>query len=125
MEKKIVLVIEKGNGGYWGRVNYDDNLIAEFAPGVLELTEAMRQLVVDFHGEDPQKIDFEYQYDMTALFEAYPELNISKVAERAGINPGLVRQYKSAVKHPSEAQARKIEEAIHSLAHDLLKMHLV
>ena len=125
MAKKIVLVIEKGDGGYWGRVDYEDNLIVEFAPAIAELSAAMRQLLADFHGIDPQEVDFEHQFDLTALFEAYPELNISKVADRAGINQSLMRQYKSAVKYPSEAQAKKIEQAIHSLAHDLLKMHLV
>ena len=44
---------------------------------------------------------------------------ITKVAKRAGINPGLLRQYASLVKHPSATQAKKLENTIHQLADEL------
>ncbi len=46
-------------------------------------------------------------------------LNISSIAKRAGMNPGLLRQYASGVKHPSREQAKKIEDSIHKIANEL------
>ncbi|MEJ7683745.1 MAG: hypothetical protein WKG06_38965 [Segetibacter sp.] len=51
-------------------------------------------------------------------------LKISSIAEQAGINPGLVRQYASGVKHPSAEQAKKIEATIHKIANDLKQVEL-
>ena len=56
-----------------------------------------------------------------SLFQQFDFLNIGKVAKRAGINAGLLRQYASQVKHPSAKQAQKIEETIHNLAADMSK----
>jgi hypothetical protein len=41
------------------------------------------------------------------------------IAEPAGMNPGLLRQYASGVKFPSVAQAQKVEDAIQELAKEL------
>jgi hypothetical protein len=138
---KMTIVLETGDGELWGRIESPEGIEPSFlhttvGADMKEVTENLKGLVADFIAEDGKdsdywtaikadEIEYDYQYDLTALFETYPELNISKVAERAGINPGLMRQYKSAVKHPSETQARKIQMAIHSLAEDLLKVHLV
>jgi len=46
------------------------------------------------------------------------------MAELAGLNRGLVRQYASKVKHPSADQVRKIEEAIQQLATTLKAVSL-
>jgi hypothetical protein len=46
-------------------------------------------------------------------------LKIGSVAEHAGINPGLLRQYASGVKYPSPDQAKKIEDALHHIANEL------
>ena len=121
---KVTMIVETGEGGFWGRVHYEDNLIAEFGETVGKLTDSMRQLLVDFHHLTAQAIEFEYQYDLTALFDSFGELNISKIAQRAGINPSLMRQYARAIKFPSPEQAKKIEIAIHQLGKELLAVHL-
>lgn len=138
---KLTIVSEKGDGELWGRMESPH----EIEPGLLyttvgsdaqEVTKKIKDLIADFisnEGQDSafwkaidaEAIEYEYQYDLTVLFESYPELNISEVADRAGINQSLMRQYKTGVKLPSEAQAKKIEEAIHSLGQDLLRVHLV
>ena len=64
-------------------------------------------------------IEFEIQYDLEAFFKEHDYLNITSVGKRAGINPGLLRQYASGVKNPSAEQAKKIEEAIHKIANEL------
>ena len=114
---KLLLIIEKSKGKLWGRVNYKDNLITDFATNIDTLEKKMRKLLKDFH--ELQNVEFDYSYDLTVFFEEYDFLKQSKIAELAGMNPGLLRQYASGVKHPSLEQAKKIEKAVHNLAKEL------
>ena len=54
----------------------------------------------------------------------YNYLNITKLADKAGINPSLMRQYKRG-QYVSEKQASKIQEAVHKIGRELLAMRLV
>jgi hypothetical protein len=119
--KNIELIIEKGESGIWGRVNYNDNLITEQADNLDALELNLKKLLRDFEGIDPESVVFDFRYDVYSLFEQFDFLNISKVAKYAGIHPGLLRQYASGVKHPSLAQAKKIEETLHKLADQMQK----
>ena len=114
---KLLLIIEKSKGKLWGRVNYKDNLITDFATNIDTLEKKMRKLLKEFH--ELQNVEFDYSYDLTVFFEEYDFLKQSKIAELAGMNPGLLRQYASGVKHPSLEQAKKIEKAVHNLAKEL------
>jgi hypothetical protein len=119
--QNIELIIEKGETGIWGRVNYNDNLISEQAETLDDLESKLKTLLYDFENVEPQNVTFDIQYDVYALFEQFDFLNISKVARHAGIHPGLLRQYASGVKHPSLNQAKKIEETLHRLATQMQK----
>jgi hypothetical protein len=123
MEKrKIDLVLEQGEGTeLWGRVNFNDSLITDYGRDVQEIEAKIKELLHDFEDIDPETIDFQYCYDVYNLFQRFDYLNISKVAARAGINPGLLRQYASQVKNPSLSTAKKIEEAIHQMADEMSK----
>jgi transcriptional regulator with XRE-family HTH domain len=114
---KLLLIIEKSKGKLWGRVNYKDSMIADFASSVEALEKKMTRLLKDFH--QVARPEFEYSYDLTAFFEEYDFLKQSKIAQLAGMNPGLLRQYASGVKYPSPEQAKKIEKAVHDLAKEL------
>ena len=118
---KLDLIIEHGENELSGRVSYKDNLIVDMAHNVIDLEKQMKQLLYDFEDLDPDTVEFNYLYDVYALFEQFDFLNISKVAKHAGINAGLLRQYASGVKHPSANQAKKIEDTIHSLALQMQK----
>ncbi|MBB3054861.1 helix-turn-helix transcriptional regulator [Mucilaginibacter gotjawali] len=119
--QKIELIIEKGENGIWGRVNYNDNLIVEEADNLDTLQLNLKGLLKDFEGLEPESVVFDIRYDVYALFRQFDFLNISKVAKHAGIHPGLLRQYASGVKHPSLNQAKKIEETLHRLADEMQK----
>ena len=120
MEKIILeLVIERGDGDLFGRVNYDGNLIVDNAPTVAALENQIRVLLKEFDGIDADKVEFEHYYDVYALFEEFDFINITKFAKYAGINPGLMRQYASGVKRPKQVQAKKIEAAFHKLSHEI------
>lgn len=67
----------------------------------------------------PVELEFVYHYDMKSFFEYFDFLNVSKVAERAGINPSLMRKYTSGVANAGEGQYLKLQKAVHSIAKEL------
>ena len=113
---KVELVIEKGEDELWGSVKYNDNLIADAGTDIADLEQKFKKLLNDFEGVDPDELEFVHLYDVYALFQKFDFLNISKIADRAGINPGLMRQYASGLKHPSLSRAKEIENVLHELA---------
>lgn len=122
--KTIQLIVEKGDDGQlWGRVNYEDDLLVDAANTLDELQTAMKKLLTDFH--DAHQITFDIAYDLSAFFEQYSFLKISKIADYAGVNAGLMRHYSAGSKHPSAAQVKRIEDAVHRLAAELSAVHLV
>jgi hypothetical protein len=119
---KFVLIIEKNKGKLWGRVYYKDNMIVEQAATIETLERKMHKLLRDFH--KIKTVYFDHSYDLTVFFEKFDFLKQSKIAELTGMNPGLLRQYASGVKHPSLTQAKKIEAAVHTLAKELRSISL-
>lgn len=125
MKKALVkLVVEGDDGALWGRINYEDNLLVDEAETVEELQAQMQQLLLDFHNLDPNSYEFEIEYDLTAFFEQFNYLKITKIAELAGLNGSLVRQYATGKKFPSAQQAEKIETTIRRLAKQLSNVHI-
>lgn len=120
--KKLQLILEKGDGKLWGRVMINDNLISDSAASLQTLERKLRKVISDFEGLD--NVEFEYAYDLTVFFEQFNFLNQSGIAELAGINPGLIRQYSSGNKQPSKEQVGKIQEAIHTMAAKLKGVRL-
>jgi hypothetical protein len=119
---RINLIIEKAeDGNLWGRVNFRNNLMVDFASTVERLENKMRRLIKKFHGVEAV---FDHAYDVSAFFESFDFLNQTKIADLSGINPSLLRQYASGVKHPSPHQAKKIEAVIHQLAKELKSVSL-
>lgn len=119
---KLQLTLERDGNKLWGRVLIEDNLITDSATNLQSLEKKVRKLLKDFEGLDD--VEFEYAYDLTVFFEQFNFLNQSKVAELAGINPGLIRQYSSGHKQPSQEQVGKIEKAIRLIAFKLRTVQL-
>jgi hypothetical protein len=113
----FLLTIEKDKGKLWGRIIYKKNLITDYASSISTLEKKMAKLLRDFHGVSSPS--FSRSYDLVVFFEEFDFLKQSKIAELAGMNAGLLRQYASGVKYPSEFQAKKIEKAVHDLAKEL------
>lgn len=120
----IKLIIEGGDGSLWGRINYEDDLLVDEAATVEKLQAKMQQLLRDFCDLDSESYIFEVEYDLTAFFEQFDYLKITKIAELAGLNGSLVRQYATGKKFPSAQQAEKIENTIRQLATQLSKVHI-
>lgn len=121
----IALIIERAKEGeLWGRVLYDDDLITESASSVPELERKMKVLLKDWHALDPKHISFDLQYDIAGLFDEKKFLNAAVIAERAGINKSLMRQYASGIKFPSLERTKKIEQVIHELGKEMIDIKI-
>lgn len=121
--ERLQLILEAGDDALWGRVSYNDNLLVDSAPTVDELQMSLKILLADFH--NLSDVEFDLAYDLSTFFEKYAYLKISKIAEYAGMNPGLLRHYSVGSKLPSAEQVKRIEEAVHQLAKELANVHLV
>lgn len=133
---RLTIIIEKGDGEIWGRVEAPGFLNVTVGNSEAEITQNMLELIEDFlesegkeeeywKGVTLESIEFDYRYDLTAFFDLFSPLKINSIAEKAGINKALLRQYVSGVKHPSAQQVQKIESAIHAFGQNLMKVSLV
>jgi hypothetical protein len=120
--KKILLVLEQDKGTIYGRVHYKGSVVEATAKNYLSLEKKLKKLLHDTQGLHIEQIEFKYAYCITAFFQKFTFLNISAVAQKAEINPALLRQYASGVKKPSLNQSKKIEAAIHRIAKELLQV---
>jgi len=124
--KKLELVIERGSdNSFWGRVHYNGNLYTDNAGSIDELEISMKNVLSDFEDLKSDIIEFERRYDVYSLFEDFDFINITKFAKHIDFNAGLLRQYASGVKHPSDKQLQKILEGFHSIASKMEKVELV
>lgn len=71
-------------------------------------------------GKDLPDLDFVIHYDMPSFFNRFNFLNQTKIAERAGINPSLMRKYTSGVARAGRKQYDRLHAAVQSLAKDML-----
>lgn len=133
---RTIALIEKGKDGSFGIFTPDlqNTIVGEgetvsaakedFYNSVQEViaayTEIGKQLPAELH-----EIEFEFRYDVASLFDYYKFINVSKFAEKAGINASLMRQYKSGNQYISENQVLKIEVALHQIAHEFAEIKLV
>jgi len=62
--------------------------------------------------------------EVSRVFKEFPELNISKFAERTKINRSLLASYICNEKKPGERKKKQIESALHQLGKDLLSVKL-
>lgn len=85
---------------------------------MLQAYEEIKAILQE-EGKTPVELEFVYHYDMKSFFEYFDFLNVSKVAQRAGINPSLMRKYTSGVANAGEGQYLKLQKAIHSMAQEL------
>ncbi|NBB17925.1 hypothetical protein GVN20_01030 [Runella sp. CRIBMP] len=133
---RLTIIIEKGDGEIWGRVEAPGFLNVTVGNSEAEITQNMLELIEDFlenegkeheywKGVTLESIEFDYRYDLTAFFDLFSPLKINSIAEKAGINKALMRQYVSGVKHPSAQQVQKIESAIHAFGQNLMKVSLI
>lgn len=62
--------------------------------------------------------------EVARIFVKFPDLNVSKVAERAKINRSLLASYVCNEKKPGHRNRKQIEKALHELGKELLSVKL-
>jgi predicted RNase H-like HicB family nuclease len=129
---KHIAIIEKANDGGYGIYLPELKGVALYGYGLSEqeakenLSENI-EMLVEHYGDENQAIpdslaepvEFEYRYDVSGFFNAYPFFNVSELAERLSVNPSLLRKYKNKITFASDRQRKKIEQGIHVLANEL------
>lgn len=123
------IIVEQTNDGYFscfvkeeipyiGLLGYGDS--SETA--IDNLIEFYRQSKIELAAEGKilPELDFVVHYDMPSFFNRFNFLNQSKIAERAGINPSLMRKYTSGVANAGRKQYEKLHAAVQSLAKEML-----
>ena len=128
------VVIEWGSDGTYSAYAPDmqnapigtGNTAEETKQDFLNTVQEMREVYMEEGKTVPEELnaEFEFQYDISALFSAFPFLNISKTAQELGINASLMRQY-SKGQYVSKQRTREIEMGIHQLGSRLQEVSLV
>jgi predicted RNase H-like HicB family nuclease len=130
----IEVIIEKKDGMLWGIVENKGNFVATpYGKTKDEVLTNLKELITDYQQNegkkdkfwnevDVEKMEVNISYDLQAFFKEFNELKISSIAERAELNPSLLRQYATGNKYPSADQVKKIEVALHTLATKLKKV---
>lgn len=128
MAKKVILILEYGNGGY---SCYNDDPIGKYAvidgdgataeeakADFMRALEECRQVSPE-DKDINQDMEFTYKYDIQAFFKEFSFLNATDIARRAGINPSLMRQYTSGVKKAGEKTYNKLNACLSNIKNDL------
>ncbi len=132
--KTVEVYVEKAaDGTYWGTTQNLPGVVTAFGNSLEELKINLQQAYSDYletamevNEEWIQQIlhanVFVYRLDIQALFKLIPEIKISSLAKKAGINESLMRQYATGKANASEERAKKIEKALHELGNELLSV---
>lgn len=135
MSRKTQIIIEKGKDGTYSA--YPAKLKALIIGEGRTAGEAKKDFLASYAEvlayykeegkrvpEELENLSFEYKYDLTAFFNYFDFINVSKFAKSVGIEPSLMRHYKLGGTSISESQKAKIEKGIHSLAKELHQVSL-
>jgi predicted RNase H-like HicB family nuclease len=126
---KAMVIIEKASDGYFScymeNDEFDFGLIGhgETAAGAkADLMAAYDEMIAMRKAESREvpALDFEFKYDLNSFFDYFNMLNVTKLAEKTGINPSLLRQYRSGASKASQKQYEKLEDAIHEIGRELI-----
>ena len=127
---KFEVILEKLDNEVFGRIENDlAGLVVSSGKTINELkANLLEALELHFEANDEKidlsKVEFIYKYDIQTFFEEFNFLKINAIAKEAHMNASLLRRYKMGDAHPSDKQKKRIEIAVHSLAHKILTASL-
>jgi hypothetical protein len=131
MKQKVPVIIERASdGGYGCYMDEPDELGFDFGlSGYGDSAEAAKSDFLVAHeeikqmyeeeGRDFPDLEFVYRYDLQSFFNYFSFLNVSKVAEMAGINASLMRQYSSGVAKAGEKQYDKVKRVVAQISREM------
>ena len=132
--RRAKVIIEKDENGFSAFIDgIESTIIGEglsVAEAKADLDNSYKEVLASYleNGEaipeELQDLSFDYKYDISALFNAFDFINVSKFAQRIGVSPSLMRHYKGGDTYISDNQAKRIESGLHQLARELLSVTL-
>ena len=75
--------------------------------------------IEESEGREMPTFSVVYKYDMQSFFDYFNFLNITRIAEHAGINASLLRQYSKGISKAGEKQYKKLNDAMTKVAEEL------
>ena len=127
MAKKVMLILEYGDGGYscyndepigdYAVIAGDGNTAEEAKADFRRCLEECREAHPD--DERLKDLEFTYKYDIQAFFKEFSFLNVTDIARQANINPSLMRQYTSGVKTAGEKTCQRLNACIDNIKENL------
>lgn len=131
---KITVVIEKDKNGFGAftastksTILGEGKTVEEAKADLMNSFNEVLETYTQIGQEIPEELkdpEFEYTYDISALFDAFRFLNVSRFAESIGLSPSLMRHYKRGDTYISTTQAKRIESGLHRVARELLMVNL-
>ena len=106
---KVTVIMEKASDGYYSCF-VEEDLHGFGLAGYGNTAEAAKEVL---------ELEFIYKYDMQSFFNYFSFLNVTKVADLAGINASLMRQYTSGVTAAGQKQYDKIRVAVERISKEL------
>ena len=120
--------MEKAKDGYYSCFVEDDlpgfglagygSTAEEAKADMLVSYQEMKEIMAE-EGKAIPELHFVYKYDLQSFFDYFSFLNISKVAERAGISASLMRQYASGAANAGQKQYDKVRLAVSDISKEL------
>ena len=132
--KKVNLIIEASSTGFG--IYGEGFPVTAYGKTVAEAKQDLKRAideVLEFCKEESRTpypalnngdLEFIYKYDIASIFEYFGMLDISNLAKKIGMNPSLLRQYKTGKAFASDKQKQKIQAGLHALGKELLSIHL-
>ena len=132
--KKLKVLVEKGDDGtYWGTTQNVPGVISTFGNSLEELKantqaafadyiETAEQCKEDWVNEVKTIEQIEFSMNIASFFRLVPQVKISAIAQKANINPSLMRQYATGKAAVSENRLKVIQNTLHDLGHELLSV---
>jgi predicted RNase H-like HicB family nuclease len=134
----IKVKIEKSSDGrYWGTTQNVPGVVASDGESINEMKNNLKE-AVELYLETAEETDrktyeafkngfeFEYDVEISEIFNIFEVINKSVFAKTIGVNPSLFRQYTTSKKQTyiSEKRAKEIETGLHCLGKELLSIKL-
>ncbi|TDO66952.1 hypothetical protein EV143_1333 [Flavobacterium chryseum] len=132
-----VKIERSSDGSYWGTTQNVPGVIASDGESINEMKDNLREAVELYletakdHDKETYEaykkgFEFEYDVDISEIFNIFEVINKSVFAKSIGVNPSLFRQYTTSKKQTyiSEKRAQEIEDGLHKLGKELLSIKL-
>lgn len=112
-EKKICEALPIGYGDY-----------AEEAKEEMLVALKEMRLIKKEEGIEMPEVNFTYYYDFPSMLNAYPYLNIDKLAKLAGFSASQMHQFSSGAVKASEKDFLRLKNAIEKVKREMAKVVL-